>query len=147
MTVIANKLTRHVPLNGMEKRFLRKLMARDQQYRNASSNVGADYGNSLDNIYETGNLISPCLIAIYHNEILICIHVVANFHFISLKNQKKTPAKLSFFPNIIFTYIAMTICTKVLIKIRNNSLITCIYIYHKGGISIFRLREVSRLIE
>jgi len=52
-TVIANKLTRHVPLNRKEKRFLRKLMARDQQYRNASSNVGADYGNSLDNIHET----------------------------------------------------------------------------------------------
>jgi len=43
-TVIANKLTRHVPLNGKETRFLGELVAKEQGQRNASSTEGADYG-------------------------------------------------------------------------------------------------------
>jgi len=58
-TVIANKLTRHVPLNGKEKRFLRELVAKEQ--RTASSTEGTDYTFSFGSIFGTESFVGDLL--------------------------------------------------------------------------------------
>jgi hypothetical protein len=62
-TAIADKLAQHTPLNGKEKRFLKKLMARKQQQRNASSTEGEDYGISFGfaDIFRTDSFVGDLL--------------------------------------------------------------------------------------